>query len=986
MLPQSLQLPLGAALNRSFQGREGTVEYSGLRIREAGYDNLIVSLEVSQQIANRKTGEFFLVTIAQEDLPALDTISNQFEADADTTQYVLQLERELQRTRESLQATIEELETTNEEQQATNEELIASNEELQSTNEELQSVNEELYTVNAEYQSKIQQLTELNNDLDNLLRNIDIGVIFLDNELSIRKFTPAATLICNLVKTDISRPLAHLSHNLENLDLESLLEQSQKQDTIEREVRIKGQGSYFLMRIHPYLTESQTVDGVVLTFVNIDDIKRTQLRLEAAEVKLNKVNENLEQEVRRRTADLENSQYLLKSINQSTPNNIYIYDLLEKRNVYTNRSIEEILGYTQEDLEAMGNEINTYLFHPEDLEKVAVHHQNIIDTAIADDYDCGCKEIFSLEYRVRDVSGNWHWIYSQDIIFKCSEDGTPTQILGTAIDISARKAIEMRLKRSQERYELIAKVACVGMWEWDAREEKEYRSPLYKQILGYDEDELEGDADVWKALLHPDDYDRVTVAQESHLKSRAPYNLEYRLRTKCEGYLWVQGIGQAIWDEAGNPIRMAGAIIDINNRKLTQERLQESEARYRSLYHNTPVMLHSISNTGELLSVSDLWLTTFGYERDEVIGRKSTEFLTPESRQYARDIVLPNYFKTGKCFDIPYQWICRDGSIRDVLLSATSEQDASGTVIRSLAVLIDVTEQNKTQKQLKIYQERLEELVESRAAEIKQTNQQLQVEILEREQAQCELLKRAQLLEQSNQDLEQFAYVISHDLQEPLRSMSIFAQLLEGEYGELLDANAIDYIQNIVEGGIRMHELINGILAFSRITHHNFASTEVDFQKIIMIAIKNLTPIIKETQTIITHDDLPTNLYASKNHMIQLFQNLFSNAIKFRSASPPHIHIMVEQELNGWCFGVRDNGIGIGQDEQDRLFGLFQRLHTRDEKEGYGIGLAICKKIVERHRGHIWVKSEPGKGSTFYFTIPLVQDTGENDAATSQDH
>lgn len=198
MLPQSLQLPLSTALHGVRQGREKSVRYSGCQIVDANCDDLTVTLEVSQQAANRKTSEFYLVAITQEHLPKITQLPTPFEADADTARYVLQLEEELHRTRENLQATIEELETTNEEQQATNEELIASNEELQSTNEELQSVNEELYTVNAEYQSKIQELTQLNNDLDNLLGNIKIGVIFLDNELRIRKFTPTATIAYNL--------------------------------------------------------------------------------------------------------------------------------------------------------------------------------------------------------------------------------------------------------------------------------------------------------------------------------------------------------------------------------------------------------------------------------------------------------------------------------------------------------------------------------------------------------------------------------------------------------------------------------------------------------------------------------------------------------------------------------------------------------------------------------------------------------------------
>lgn len=969
MLPQSLQLPLSTALHRVRQGREDAVEYSGLCVTEPSYNDMTVSLKVGRQLANRRTGEFFLVAISHERLPDLGDLPNRFEADADMAHYVFQLEQELQRARENLQATIEELESTNEEQQATNEELIASNEELQSTNEELQSVNEELYTVNAEYQSKIQELTELNNDLNNLLGNIDVGVLFLDNELRIRKFTPAVSVAYSLVEADISRPIGHLSCNLENLDLLDLLEQVREKGVmIEQEVQVKRQGPYLLMRIHPYLTENKTVDGLVLTFVNVDDIKRTQLQLAAAEARLSESNEILEQEVQKRTAALEASQHFLESISQATPNNIYIYDLVEKRNIYTNRSLAEMLGYSQEYLRTIGDDLHTRLFHPEDLERISAYHQNIIEFKSGNCEPNSENGIFSIEYRVRDAAENWRWLYSQDIVYACSDEGQPTQLLGTAIDISDRKATEALLKESEERYALVAQGVGGGIWDWNILSNTNYMSPRFKQILGYEEDEMENLLSSWETHVHPDDIDWVWKLHEEHLQHRTPYEAEYRMKTKADDYIWIYETGQATWDDEGNPIRMAGSVIDISDRKAAEKELQESEARYRSLYTNTPVMLHSIDVTGKIVNVSDYWLQTFGYRRDEVIGCKSTEFLTPESRQYAREVVLPDFFKTGTCRDVPYQWVCKDGRIRDVLLSATAERDASGEFVRSLAMLVDVTEQKQAQAELTRYRDHLEELVEERAAEIKQANQQLQAEISERQQAQSELSKRAQALEQSNADLEQFAYVISHDLQEPLRAMTVFAQLIEGNYGEQLDVTANDYINNIVDGGIRMHALINGILAFSRATHRENTFENIELEQILTAAIDNLNSAIDESQAVITYDTLPT-LKADKSQMIQLFQNLVGNAIKFRGTEPPCIHITAKQQATGWLFGVRDNSIGIPKAQQERTFGLFQRLHTRSEKEGYGIGLAVCKKIVERHQGRIWVESEPGHGSIFYFTL-----------------
>ena len=861
LLPQRLQLPLNNALYRVRQGQENPVHYNNCQLSDPESGRMTVSLQVSHQVATQDTEELFIVTIAREDTPR-DNAPNLYETDADTAQYILQLEQELQHTRENLQATIEELETTNEEQQATNEELIASNEELQSTNEELQSVNEELYTVNTEYQGKIQQLMELTDDLDNLLKNIDVGVIFLDNELCIRKFTPAAKLACNLVETDIARPIRHITHNLENCNLLELLEKSQQQgQMIQQEVQVKDQGLYFLMQIHPYMKDAKTVDGLILTLIDIDSMKQTQLQLEDAEVRLRQANISLEQEVQKRTAELQANQRFLEMVNQSTPNNIYIYDLIEHRNVYVNRSFAEMLGYTPADLEDMGANLTTHLFHPDDVGKIASYHQVIIETRATpldtdvnntadNNFDCSSDSISSIEYRVRKADGSWRWLYSQDVIFKCSVEGKPKQILGTAIDITERKVAE--------------------------------------------------------------------------------------------------------------------------------EKLQTREVRYRRLYEDSPVIAHSINHKGEILQVSNYWLKTFGYERHEVIGRKSVEFMTPESRQYAIAVVLPDFFRTGSCQDVAYQMVCKDGSIRDVLLSATSEQDEAGNFVRSLAVMLDVTQRNQAEAELTRYREHLEELVASRSAEIQATNQQLQTEILERQQAQQELVKRAQTLEQfnicleqSNTDLEQFAYVISHDLQEPLRAMTVFSQLLEQKYQSQLDPTAQTYLTHIMEGGMRMQALIDGILAISRVTHQGQTVEPVEFQQILKLTLENLQTSLSEAQATVTYDPLPT-LTADKNLMLQLFQNLIGNAIKFRGPDPPTVHITATHQTDCWVFQVQDNGIGIPPEQQTRIFKLFQRLHTRREREGYGIGLAICKKIVERHQGRIWVESNLQQGSTFYFTLPAV--------------
>ncbi|MEA5536553.1 ATP-binding protein [Crocosphaera sp. XPORK-15E] len=233
-----------------------------------------------------------------------------------------------------------------------------------------------------------------------------------------------------------------------------------------------------------------------------------------------------------------------------------------------------------------------------------------------------------------------------------------------------------------------------------------------------------------------------------------------------------------------------------------------------------------------------------------------------------------------------------------------------------------------------------------------------------------ELAQLAQDLERSNAELRKFAYVASHDLQEPLNQVSNYVQLLELRYGEELDEDATEFITFAVEGVSLMQTLIDDVLAYSKVDMRAVEFQLTEAEKALAKALANLRGRIAETGAIITHDPLP-NVMADSTQLMQLFLNLISNAIKFRSEETPEIHIMAKRLEDAWLFSVQDNGIGINSQFSERIFVIFQRLHTRDEYPGTGIGLAICKKIVECHRGQIWVDSELGQGSTFYFTIPV---------------
>jgi len=236
-----------------------------------------------------------------------------------------------------------------------------------------------------------------------------------------------------------------------------------------------------------------------------------------------------------------------------------------------------------------------------------------------------------------------------------------------------------------------------------------------------------------------------------------------------------------------------------------------------------------------------------------------------------------------------------------------------------------------------------------------------------------ELKKTQEELERSNTELERFAYVASHDLQEPLRMVSSYLQLLERRYKGKFDSDADEFISYAVDGASRMQMMINDLLQYSRVSTKGRPFKSTDCESVLERALTNLKMTIEESRAVVTHTPLP-KIMADDIQLVQLLQNLIANAIKFRGKKSPRIHLSVKREESRWVFSVKDNGIGIAPEYTERIFEIFQRLHSRKDYPGTGIGLAVCKRIVERHGGRIWIESQPDKGSTFYFTIPIREE------------
>lgn len=342
-----------------------------------------------------------------------------------------------------------------------------------------------------------------------------------------------------------------------------------------------------------------------------------------------------------------------------------------------------------------------------------------------------------------------------------------------------------------------------------------------------------------------------------------------------------------------------------------------------------------VNEQGTIILVNSQVEKLFGYRREELLGQ-SMEILVPRSLRSAHPEHRKEFFENPKARamgagrDLYGQR--KDGS--SVPLEIGLNPVISSGEKYVVASLVDITERKSSESTL---QEKLLEL------------------------------------QRSNEDLEQFAYVCSHDLQEPLRVISNYTQLLAKRYQDHLDEDADEFVDFIVDATKRMQELINDLLLYSRVQTKGQAFRTTDCNETVKIAMSNLSLAIEESGATVTADHLPV-VQADGSQMLQLFQNLISNAIKFRGEAAPKIHIAARRENNFWIFSISDNGLGIDMKYAERIFIIFQRLHNRETYSGSGIGLAICKKIAERHGGKIWIESEPGQGTTFYFTIPTIEE------------
>jgi len=405
---------------------------------------------------------------------------------------------------------------------------------------------------------------------------------------------------------------------------------------------------------------------------------------------------------------------------------------------------------------------------------------------------------------------------------------------------------------------------------------------------------------------------------------------------------------------------------------VSEQGSEVTEAFLDSILENIPNMVF-VKDADELrfVRLNRAGEKLLGYRREELIGRNDYDFFPKSEADFftSRDREV---LARGVVLDIPDEPIHTKNGLRYLHTKKVPVIDEQGRPRYLLGISEDITERKAAEEALRRAHEQLESSVAQRTAELKQVNTWLQAEIHSRRTVEATLAAHAQRLSRSNKELEQYAYVASHDLQEPLRMVTSYLQLIADRYRGQLDAAADEFIGYALDGAERMKKLIDDLLTYSRVSTRHREPTRTDSAEVLERVLGNLRLAIEESGAEVTHGEMPALLVVD-TQLQQLFQNLIGNALKFRGDTPPHVHVDAARKDREWEISIADNGIGIDAKYHDEVFMIFRRLHGRERYPGTGIGLALCKKIVEQHGGRIWLKSEPGNGTTFYFTLPAAQ-------------
>jgi chemotaxis family two-component system sensor kinase Cph1 len=377
---------------------------------------------------------------------------------------------------------------------------------------------------------------------------------------------------------------------------------------------------------------------------------------------------------------------------------------------------------------------------------------------------------------------------------------------------------------------------------------------------------------------------------------------------------------------------------NITDRKRAEIALRDSEERFRAIFEQAAVGIAKTALCGQFMRVNPGFCQIVRYAESELLQQNWQAITHPDDIEADREYVNSLLSGNIQTFSLEKRLVCKDEAVRWANVTVSAMRDAKGTPQYLICAIEDISER-------KLVQELLQASLDTQT-------------------------RYAQELTRSNAELEQFSYVASHDLQAPLSTIAGYAQLLEKRCHNQLDAQGNKFIRNIVNSCGRMQALIDDLLEYSRVGRSEKPFDVIDCNLVFEDACANLQLAIRQDQASVTRGDLP-RVRGDSFQLLQLFQNLIGNAIKYRSSEAPMVRVSASRQGDSWVFSVQDNGIGIAEQYHPRIFQLFQRLHSEKQYSGTGIGLAICQRIVDRHGGRLWVESEPNRGSTFYFSIPI---------------
>lgn len=626
-------------------------------------------------------------------------------------------------------------------------------------------------------------------------------------------------------------------------------------------------------------------------------------------------------------AELHNKKLLLEKIAQMIPDSLIVVNNVTREVLFENKPLMEVLGYTAEDL---GKEdqftLFTKIIHREDMPKLVEARKFLYAPENEGKY-------IATEYRVKAKDGSWHWILSRSTLYRKNDDGTSQINFGIAQDITNIKEIEQQLLENKNFVEKITKTVPdhISIFELGKREIF-YDNFFYGSLLGYERNEFPADMFAYFSEdyrpLAAANFEKIAALKDGERFTTITKNLHKNGSIK---YL-LSSVTPFSFHDDGRIKQYLSATLDVTDFKEAEFKLQLSEEERKAILMALPDMLFHVNVQGIIQNVYASEVYRKDVDKLQVVGR------------HAQTILPANYYDKVMA---TVQAVVKDGQMRSIDYTHTERDrnlfyELRISKLNDTSVIIvvrDITNLISTRTQL-----------DSKIDELSVKNRELEKYIT------------------SNTELEQFAYIASHDLREPIRSIIGFTQLLQKRCPED-QAESKEFLQNIINSAQRMNSLVHGLLDYSRVSSSGKPFEAVDLNELMHKVTSDIQASIEENAAEIKIEKLPV-ISCDETQIRQLFQNLISNGIKFhRPEVPPKIQITAERKDDKWLFKVSDNGIGMDMKYSNKVFQIFSRLHTSDKYQGSGIGLTVCKKIVERHQGEIWLESEAGKGTTFFFTL-----------------